>query len=421
MTGPRRFSAGMLPARQRRMAMPAPTQPEAKDPIEDLQESGWSRWSPRRTGAPAVLDWWPSYVLLLSLVVLSIVVTLRLAIEVIRPLGHVIVIAGIGAVLTFSLAPLVSRLEAWMPRRAAATLVFFGTLSALLALVGIIAWQLGAEGQRLSDQLTAIADALQGKRELALGPIEVPPNIQERVRVLTDANWRIDEWSAAMALGFVTSVIDLVLVLVITFYFLLDSRRWRAMVLRWLEPRRRPGVRRVFDETARVFGAYARAQIMVALSLGVLVAIALFLIGLPYVVFLAMFAALAELIPMVGPIAGAIPAMLVAATLTPSSVIWVALAFLVIQQFESNVLLPRLSGRAVGIHPVGAILALALGFEFGGVIGALFAVPLAGLAWVFMATVVNAWRDKRIDIHQNGHVTGIDARRRRRPRFAGYG
>ncbi len=204
--------------------------------------------------------------------------------------------------------------------------------------------------------------------------------------MLTDANRKIGEWSAAMALGFVTSVIDLVLVLVVTFYFLLDSRRWRAMALRGLDPRRRPGARRVFDETASVFGAYAGAQIMVALSLGVLVAIALFLISLPYVIFLAMFAALAELIPMVGPIAGAIPAMLVAATLTPSSVIWVAVTLL-----GSSSSSPTSSSRGFRSRRRDPSSRgdprFRAGFELGGVIGALFAVPLAGLAWVFVATV----------------------------------
>ena len=78
------------------------------------------------------------------------------------------------------------------------------------------------------------------------------------------------------------------------------------------------------------------------------------------------------------------------------TVVWVALAFLVIQQLESNVLMPRLSARAVGIHPIGAILALVLGFEVGGVVGALFAVPIAGLIWVLLSTVIDAWRGRRV-------------------------
>ncbi|MDP9251513.1 MAG: AI-2E family transporter [Chloroflexota bacterium] len=375
---------------------PTPPPRPADDVIQDLQRSGWSRWTPRRAGVPALVDWWPAYVLLIALVILAVLVTLRLAVETLSPLGHVIVIAGVACVLTFSLAPLVSRLQNWMPRRAAAALVFFGTLALLLALAAVIAWQFSGEGQRLSDQIGQFAEAIKGNRTLTIGPYEVPPNIQERIGALTEQGTRIDEWSAAVAIGLVTSLIDLVLVLVITFYLLLDIRRLRAVALRWLDPSHRGGARRVFSEIARVFGAYVRAQLLVAASLGILVAVALIALGVPYALFLALFAALAELIPMVGPVAGAVPALLVAATLPLPTVIWVGVAFVFIQLIESNVLVPRLVGRAVGLHPVGSILALALGFELGGLIGALFAVPLAGLAWVFVSTAVRAWRDKRI-------------------------
>lgn len=397
---------------------PAPPPRPADDVIQDLQRSGWSRWSPRRAGVPALIDWWPAYLLVIALVFLAVLVTLRFAVDVLAPLGHVIVIAGIACVLTFSLAPLVTRLEHWMPRRAAAALVFFGTLSLLLALAAVLAWQFSGEGQRLSNQLTQLSEALKGNRSLALGPYEIPPNIQERIRTLSESGARIDEWSAAVAIGLVTSLLDLVLVLVITFYLLLDVRRLRAIVLRWLEPSHRPGARRVFSEIARVFGAYVRAQFMVAASLGLLVAVVLLALGVPYALFLALFAALAELIPMIGPIAGAVPALLVAATLPLPTVLWVAIAFVVIQQIESNFLLPRLTGHAVGLHPVGSILALVLGFELSGVIGALFAVPLVGLAWVFVVTAVGAWRDKRIDLQRTVDLTSLRRRRiaLRRPR-----
>jgi predicted PurR-regulated permease PerM len=391
--------------------LPTPPPRAADDVIQDLQRSGWSRWTPQRAGVPALIDWWPAYVLLISLVVLAFIVTLRLAVDLFSPFGHVIVIAGIACVLTFSLAPLVSRLEHWMPRRAAAALVFFGTLSFLLSLAAVLAWQLSGEGQRLSDQLTQLSEVLKGNKSFSIGPYEIPQNIQERIRALSDQGARIDEWSAAVATGLVTSLIDLVLVLVITFYLMMDVRRLRAIVLRWLEPSHRPGARRVISEIARVFGAYVRAQLLVAASLGLLVGVVLLVLGVPYALFLALFAGLAELIPMVGPVAGAVPALLVAATLPLPTVIWVAVAFIVIQLVESNILVPRLTGHAVGLHPVGSILALALGFELGGVIGALFAVPLAGLTWVFIFTAARAWADKRIELKRT--VDPATLRRRR--------
>jgi predicted PurR-regulated permease PerM len=201
----------------------------------------------------------------------------------------------------------------------------------LLALAAVIAWQFSGEGQRLSNQIGQLAEALKENRTLTIGPYEVPANIQERISALTEQGTRIDEWSAAVAIGLVTSLIDLVLVLVITFYLLLDIRRLRAVALRWLDPSHRGGARRVFSEIARVFGAYVRVQLLVAVSLGILVAVALIALGVPYALFLALFAALAELIPMVGPVAGAVPALLVAATLPLPTVIWVGVAFVVIQ------------------------------------------------------------------------------------------
>ena len=373
----------------------------APDPLSDLQQSGLARFSPRRWGLPSLVDWWPAYLLVAVLAFLGILVSLRLLVDVIAPFAHVLLIAAFGGVLTISLAPLVARLDRWMPLRAAVVIVFFGTLLCILGLAGLLVWQLATEGERLSSQLSDLVSALEGTNPIVIGLYGLPANVQESLRQLfAPLAAGMAERTAGLALALASSLVDLVLVLVITFYFLLDERRLRVALFRTFEPQRRPAVRRVFQEVSRVFGAYVRAQLLLALSIGVLVGIALLVLGVPYALFLAMFAALAELIPMVGPIAGAIPALLVAATMPFPAILWVAGAFLVIQQLESNVLMPRLSGHAVGLHPVGSILALALGFELWGVIGALFAVPTAGLLWVLFSTAVRAWRDKRIQLRR---------------------
>jgi predicted PurR-regulated permease PerM len=373
----------------------------APDPLSDLQRTGLARFSPRGWGLPSLVDWWPAYLLVAVLAFLGILVSLRLLVDVIAPFAHVLLIAAFGGVLTISLAPLVARLDRWMPLRAAVVIVFFGTLLCILGLAGLLVWQLATEGERLASQLSDLVSALEGKNPIVIGLYGLPANVQESLRqVFAPLAAGMAERTAGLALALASSLVDLVLVLVVTFYFLLDERRLRVALFRTFEPQRRPAVRRVFQEVSRVFGAYVRAQLLLALSIGVLVGIALLVLGVPYALFLAMFAALAELIPMVGPIAGAIPALLVAATMPFPAILWVAGAFLVIQQLESNVLMPRLSGHAVGLHPVGSILALALGFELWGVIGALFAVPTAGLLWVLLSTTVRAWRDKRIQLRR---------------------
>jgi len=95
-------------------------------------------------------------------------------------------------------------------------------------------------------------------------------------------------------------------------------------------------------------------------------------------------AGLFELVPMFGPILSAVPAVLVALFMPFPTVVWVVLFFLVIQQVENNVLAPRISGHDVGLHPLGAMFALLAGFQLVGLLGGLFAVPVAGIAWVLV-------------------------------------
>ena len=135
---------------------------------------------------------------------------------------------------------------------------------------------------------------------------------------------------------------------------------------------------------ARVLGGYLRGQLVLALIIGVLAGVGCALLGLPYAVVIGVLAGLFELVPMFGPILSVIPAALVALFMPFPTIIWVLLFFLVIQQVENNVLAPRISGHALGLHPLGAMFALLAGFQLAGLLEALFAVPLAGVLWVLL-------------------------------------
>jgi len=399
------------------VVFPAPTPPGGdKDIVESIQESDLSRWSPRRAGIPALLDWWPSYFAMACLAVLVFIGAIRSLIDALVPLGHLLVVFGFAAALTFSIAPLVARVERWMPRAVAVALAFAGIIVVFAGIVVLLVRPLADQGQTLSDQITAYGEALAGKRTLVIGDVVLPSGIQDRVRDFMEKNGpALAERSSGAVVAFLTLVIDMLLVLVLTFYLLLDARRFRVILLRSLQTRHRGAVRRIFVEMARVFGAYVRGQLIVAFSLFAMVSIALTIIGVPFAIFLGAFAGLVELVPMIGPFAGALPALLLAAPLGGPTLLWTAVAFLVIQQIESNVLVPRVVGHAVGLHPIAAILALLTGFEVGGIVGALFAVPVAGLIWVFIGTAVFAWRGRRFDLQRVRERRRKWRPRRRRP------
>jgi hypothetical protein len=114
-------------------------------------------------------------------------------------------------------------------------------------------------------------------------------------------------------------------------------------------------------------------------------------LGVQYPLVIGLLAFLFEFIPMVGPVLGMIPAIILALFQPLPLVVWVIIYFIVLQQIESNVIVPRVSGQAVGLHPLGVLLALLAGVELGGLGGALLAVPLAGVLYVvFLALYSDA-------------------------------
>ena len=180
-------------------------------------------------------------------------------------------------------------------------------------------------------------------------------------------------------------LLDVVLALVISLYLLIDGPGLRARSTGLVPLQYRGKVQFLEDNVSRVLAGYLRAQFVLALIIGAATGIGMALLGLPYAVVLGVLAGLFELVPMFGPILSAVPAVLVALFLPFPTVVWVLLFFLIVQQVENNVLAPRLSGHAVGLHPLGAMFALLAGIQLAGLLGGLFAVPVAGVLWVLLS------------------------------------
>jgi predicted PurR-regulated permease PerM len=188
------------------------------------------------------------------------------------------------------------------------------------------------------------------------------------------------------------TIVDIVLIIVISLYLVIDGPRLREGLRNLVPPNRRANAVFVEDTITRVAGGYLRGQIIMALTIGLFAGIGALIFNLQYPVVIAVFAGVMELIPMFGPVLGALPALLLALLNPFPTVIWVALYFIAVQQVESNVLGPRITGHAVGLHPLGALLALLAGFDLAGLFGAVFAVPVVGIIWVLVAALYHRVR-----------------------------
>ena len=184
--------------------------------------------------------------------------------------------------------------------------------------------------------------------------------------------------------GVVGGIFGLVTILILAFYFLLDSDIIVSSFVR-VFPRRH---RRRVDEACRRIttkvSAWLGGQLFLAGVIGASAALALWLMGVPYFYVLALIAAVGELIPIVGPLLSAIPAIAVAATVSWPLALGVTIFFLAQQQFENHVLVPKVMSRQVGISAAFVIVALMLGGSLMGIVGAILAVPTAAIVYVLI-------------------------------------
>jgi predicted PurR-regulated permease PerM len=171
--------------------------------------------------------------------------------------------------------------------------------------------------------------------------------------------------------------VALMTLLTLVFFWLVEHARLQRYVLAFLPADRRPGAREAWNDIETRLGLWVRGQLILMATIGAATGIAYSLLGVPGALLLAVIAALTEAIPIIGPLLGAIPAVLVAATVSPELALLVAGIYVIIQTVEGNVLVPIVMRNTIGISPLLVIVSLLIGGAVGGLVGAFLAVPVA--------------------------------------------
>lgn len=188
--------------------------------------------------------------------------------------------------------------------------------------------------------------------------------------------------------GLVALVGDVLTVFVLSITWMAVSRDLKGFVVGLFSAPRRGLVDSLIAETGRAFAGYVRGVTINMLAIGCLALLACWLLRLPAPVLLGVFAGFCELIPLIGPFLGAVPAVLLGFTISPLYPLVVAAAFLVVQQVESNLLTPFVMRHEVGLRPFVVILALLVGAGLAGIWGALVAVPIGSAIQIVVVRVV---------------------------------
>ena len=317
--------------------------------------------------------------------------------QVLALIAHALLLFALGAVLAFVLAPIVDLgARRRVPRPLMVALTYFCFLIVCVVGVALIAAPLIAQVSQLIvalPQYTLMVN--DGLLQLDRGLIGTP--FEGSLAALKAQ--AVNE-VGGLATGFLTRLVgalssvgggasDGILVLIISIYMLAAAPLFDRSMLGVLPERQRTTYVFLRDSVTQVLGGYLRSQLVLALILGVVVAIGLQLMGVPYSLLLAVLATVLGLIPMFGSALSALPALAVALFQPFPTVVWVLIFFVVVQNIQDQVLAPRITGNAVGLHPLAVMFALVAGFELAGFVGALFGLPVAGLVWVL---VVAIWR-----------------------------
>jgi predicted PurR-regulated permease PerM len=190
--------------------------------------------------------------------------------------------------------------------------------------------------------------------------------------------------------GIIGGVFGVVTILIVAFYMLADSANIVRTFVRAFPRSERARVQAACGDVSTKVSAWLAGQLFLALIIGSTAAIGLGLMGVPYFYVLALIAGIGELIPIIGPLVSAIPAVAVAFSVSPALALGVLVFFILQQQFENHLLVPRVMSKQVGVSPVIVIVSLLIGGSLLGIIGAILAVPTAAILHVVYQKVTDA-------------------------------
>ncbi len=309
----------------------------------------------------------------------------------------------LGLVFAYLLLPLVSFLSRWLPRWAAIVVIYLGGIGALVAAVMFIFppvinqvtnffgelpdfWQNTAQ-PFVQDQLTWYNEQV---------PESVRSEIDTQVTNATNtlkenASTYVQNIGSTLLSGISSifrTLIFLAGFLIVPFwlfYVLLDADKGKRAFDRLLPEKLRADIWSMLTIVDRVFAAYIRGQLTLGLIVGVMSYVGLwgvdliFGVEVPYKLLLSVVAGFTELIPVIGPILGAIPAVIVGLTQSVTAALIIGGLYVLIQQVENHILVPRIIGSVVEIHAAVLMVLLVVSAELAGLIGVIFSAPLAAV------------------------------------------
>jgi len=326
--------------------------------------------------------------------VLATVIALFLLVEVRRTLIWLVV----AAFFAVALYPVVNWLESrvsWCRRSLATLAVYLLVFLVLGGLVAAFAVPLAHQSTTFADQLPAlINDAKAGRGPVGsllqrTNALQYVQQNQARIREMASG---LTTPAAGVLRGVATGIAGAVTIFVLSYLMVLEGPKITETTLNLLAPQHRDRARRVTTDCAKSVTGYISGNLLISVICGVLTYIVLKVMGVPFAGLISLFVAIADLIPLVGATLGAVVATIAGFIHSVPAGIVLIIFFVVYQQLENHLLQPVILSRTVKLNPLTVLVAILVFVELAGVLGALLAIPFAGIVQVIVRDV---WDHRR--------------------------
>ncbi len=281
------------------------------------------------------------------------------------------------------------------PRVVAVVIIYFGIISVLIMMFYYFLLPLMVQIVNFSNDLPQYVEIIEDWNPLAEGGLlDRYPILHDVTSSFTiqDIVKDINKAISGLATGFIGSlmavfggILNLVLIMVLSFYMAVQENGVRKFLSLVTPDKSRGYVLDLWKRAETKIGLWLQGQIILAVIVAVLVYLGLTLLGVPHALLLAALAGVMELIPIFGPIIAGIPAVIIAFVEGDLTLALLVLGlYLVIQQFESQLIYPLVVRKVVGLSPIIVIIALIAGYQLAGFLGILLSVPLAAVLLEFL-------------------------------------
>lgn len=311
-------------------------------------------------------------------------------------------------ILAYFLNPLVNYLQKKGLKRTVSTaIVYIGIVIILAILLVSFIPRTGKEIKNLAENLSiyisnfnTFIDKIYAGYSNVLGDT---PELLQSIEKVIESNTQKLQDSISSGLtnlitgisGFLSKAVTLILIPIITFYFLVDKNYFVKKLKEHIPEKYKDDIFTLSHQINDVMNQFIKGRLLMAIFVGTMTAIFLLIMDVQFAIVIGFITAIADIVPYIGPFLGFLPAVILAFFSSPLKALWVAIFFVVIQWVENNILAPKVLGQSIGLHPLTVLLALIIGGGIFGVLGMILAVPVTAIMMILVKFIINKYKESR--------------------------